>query len=110
MELKITTEKVKAAAAKCPQANVVLREMFPEAFPHLAAFTGQVYVEKIAGEDIGLRTIATTYEPFLKESMRYYDYPHKPVAIVFASSSDNSPNCWPIKTWDEFSKYWKIVR
>ena len=32
MELKITTEKVQAGAAKCPQAAGVLKEMFPEAF------------------------------------------------------------------------------
>lgn len=33
MDLKITSEKVLAGAKKCPQAEGVLKEMFPEAFP-----------------------------------------------------------------------------
>jgi hypothetical protein len=52
MGLKVTIAKVQAAAKKCPQADVVLREMFPEAFPpelknlaplqsrHNASYTG----------------------------------------------------------------------
>ena len=32
MELKVTSEKVLAAAKKCEQAKAVLQEMFPEVF------------------------------------------------------------------------------
>ena len=32
MELKVTSEKVKEAAASCPQADAVLRKLFPEVF------------------------------------------------------------------------------
>ena len=35
MELKVTSEKVKAAAASCPEAKEVLTKLFPEVFEGL---------------------------------------------------------------------------
>lgn len=57
MELKIDSERVKGAAKLCPDAAVVLKQLFPEVFtPELVEFTflGD-------GQDLGIKANGSSY-------------------------------------------------
>lgn len=49
-ELKITTEKVLEAAAKCSQAKETLKTLFPEAFRGEVDLTKWIFSEKVSDD------------------------------------------------------------
>jgi hypothetical protein len=98
MELKITEDKVKEVAASCPQAEAVLKKLFPSVFESWhrkrvtnTFVTGVVFIGPIA------TALCKDYHPYVTPSK----------FAVLVDGVRRTLNCY--KSLHELQQSWKLV-
>lgn len=106
MELKIQSERVLQAAAKCKQAEQTLRTLFPEAF--VPANPEGVFFVRSRKEMNPKTLMGFTNSGMLRVYEQHFGYdPNSLVVVVLVPS--NELNGYSLLSWTDFHNRWEVI-